>query len=445
MIPCPNTEPPICIPRIPLRRNVNNPQARATHNYSLVDDLAQSPAAMSVLEVLQTCPTQQKSFLSTLGEVDPADTRLITFDLDCGEPRLPTLVAFQIPVKIQNITVHRCIIDEGASTCIMSKIVWKKLGSPELVPSTITLRAYDGRPSSPEGLFQNVPIELGGKTILIDIEVIDAPLDYNILFGCSYMYAMKAVASSVFRTMMFPHNGKIITIDQVSHYEPNHSSNIDNILPLVHTSSDAYPLMDMGPRIFKDPSLLGAYHGAPPLIHPSTQVCVISSNGTETGDTIPPTEASPPLDVPPVEEILPQELPENPTTPLIPDFTLPQGKIPVWETIPQAITQIPFFYPPPGVQYFQVATTLTLPNMVLTIPVWYLHPPAMVPQPSLPPQSEGIPMQIPVLTPGHTTLTPNRQHHCYGWGQTEEERAHHSTSSPSSTSLHTLRKRGTPH
>jgi hypothetical protein len=37
--------------------------------------------------------------------------------------------------------------------------------------------------------------------------------------------------------------------------------------------------------------------------------------------------------------------------------------------------------------------------MVLEIPVWYLHPPAMVPQPSLPPQTEGIPMQIPILTP----------------------------------------------
>jgi hypothetical protein len=116
----------------------------------------------------------------------------------------------------------------------------EETGSPELVPSSITLRAYDGRPSSPEGLFQNVPIELGGKTILIDIEVIDAPLDYNILFGRSYMYAMKAVASSVFRTMMFPHNGKIVTIDQLTHYEPNHSTNIDNILPLVCTSSDFF-------------------------------------------------------------------------------------------------------------------------------------------------------------------------------------------------------------
>jgi hypothetical protein len=37
---------------------------------------------------------------------------------------------------------------------------------------------------------------------------------------------------------------------------------------------------------------------------------------------------------------------------------------------------------------------LTLPNMVLAIPVWYLHPPEMVPRPQ-----EGLPMTIPVLTP----------------------------------------------
>jgi hypothetical protein len=304
---------------------------------------------MSVLEGLQTCPIQQKSLFSTLGAVDPTDTRLITFDLDRGEPHLPALVTFQIPVKIRNMTIHRCINDEGASTCIMSKIVWHKIGSPKLIPSAITLRAYDGCPSSPEGLFQNIPFELGGKTIFIDIEVIDAPLDYNIFFGHSYMYTMKAVASSVFHTMMFPHNGKIITVDQVSHYEPNPSSNIDNILPFVHTNPDAYPLIDMGPIIFKDPSLLGTYHGAPPLIHPSTQVCVISSNGIETGNTHPPTEASLLSDVPLVIELLPQESLENSSAPPVADFTLPQGHISFWETVPQDITQIPFFYSPPGI------------------------------------------------------------------------------------------------
>jgi hypothetical protein len=279
IIPHPSAEPPLRIPCIPLRRNVHNPQARAAHNYSLVDDLAQSPAAMSVLEVLQTFPTQRKSLLFSLGAVDPADTRLITFDLDSCEPHLPAVVAIQIPVKIRNITIHRCIIDEGASTCIISKTVWQKLGSLELIPSAITLRAYDGRPSSPKGLFQNVPVELGGKNILINIEVIDAQLNYNILLGRSYMYAMKVVASSVFQTIMFPHNGKIVTIDKVSHYEPNPSANLDNILPLIHTNQDVYPLIEMGPSIFKDPSLLGTYHGAPPLLPPS-QVCVVSSKET---------------------------------------------------------------------------------------------------------------------------------------------------------------------
>jgi hypothetical protein len=196
---------------------------------------------------------------------------------------------------------------------------------------------------------------------------------------------MKALASSIFHTMMFPHNGKIITINQVSHYEPSPSSNINNILPFVHTNSESYPLIEMGLGIFKYPSLIGTYHGAPPLIHISTQVCVVSTNGTTYEDTLSPTETSISPDVPLVAMLLPQETPDNSSTLPISDLLLPRGHILFWETIPQAITQIPFFYPPPGVQSFQVATTLTLPNMVLEIPIWYLHPPDMVPKPSLPP------------------------------------------------------------
>jgi hypothetical protein len=55
---------------------------------------------MSMLEILQTYPSQQKFLLSALGEVNLVDTRLITFDLDSGEPHLPALVAFQIPRNI---------------------------------------------------------------------------------------------------------------------------------------------------------------------------------------------------------------------------------------------------------------------------------------------------------------------------------------------------------
>jgi hypothetical protein len=135
----------------------------------------------------------------------------------------------------------------------------------------------------------------------------------------------------------------------------------------------------MGPGIFKDPSLLGTYHGSPPLLHPSNQVCVVSSNETHTEDTLPPIEASIISNIPLVIELPTQEPLANLSIPLVHDSTSPQGHIPVWEIVPQAITQFPFFCIPPGFKDFQVATMLTLPNMVLAIPVWYLHQLEMVP------------------------------------------------------------------
>ena len=41
-----------------LRKSSYNPNARATHHYNIVEDLAQAPSAMSTLEVLQSCLSQ---------------------------------------------------------------------------------------------------------------------------------------------------------------------------------------------------------------------------------------------------------------------------------------------------------------------------------------------------------------------------------------------------
>jgi len=90
------------------------------------------------------------------------------------------------------------VIDEGASTCMMSTKIWKELGSPSLVPSTIKLGACDGQPSQSQGLYQNLPISLARKQILIDVDVVDTPLGYNILLGRGFMYSLKVVMSSLF-------------------------------------------------------------------------------------------------------------------------------------------------------------------------------------------------------------------------------------------------------
>jgi hypothetical protein len=47
----------------------------------------------------------------------------------------------------------------------------------------------------------------------VDVEVVDAPLDYNLLLGCKWTYSMETIVSSNFCTLCFHHEGKIVTID----------------------------------------------------------------------------------------------------------------------------------------------------------------------------------------------------------------------------------------
>lgn len=43
-----------------------------------------------------------------------------------------------------------------------------------------------------------MPITLGGKTISIDVMVMQGPLDFNFLLVCDYIYAMKVFMSMLF-------------------------------------------------------------------------------------------------------------------------------------------------------------------------------------------------------------------------------------------------------
>lgn len=135
----------------------HNTHVKLSRNYSIVDELAQSPTTMSILEVLQTCPSHKKSLLTTSATIDPLDSHHMTFDSNQSTLIFPSLINFKIPITIKNIFIYQCGIDNGASTCVMSIKIWKDLDSPTLVPLTITFRPYDGWPSHSQGLYQNVP------------------------------------------------------------------------------------------------------------------------------------------------------------------------------------------------------------------------------------------------------------------------------------------------
>ena len=159
---------------------------------------------MSTLEVLQNCPSQRRTLLSALGAVDPALSNCIMFSLEHYKERLPHNLALQVHTTVRGKKIHRTLVDEGASTCVMSLSCWRAIGSPELNQSPTILKDFDGRNFKPYGILSSFPVELGGKMVSIDIEVIDEPLDYNLLLGRSWFYVVTAVASSIFKMIQDP-------------------------------------------------------------------------------------------------------------------------------------------------------------------------------------------------------------------------------------------------
>ena len=52
--------------------------------------------------------------------------------------------------------------------------------------------------------------------MFVEVEVIDAPLDYKLLLRRSWTYAMCVIALVVLRVVVFPHEGNLVIVDQLN-------------------------------------------------------------------------------------------------------------------------------------------------------------------------------------------------------------------------------------
>jgi hypothetical protein len=153
------------------------------------------------------------------------------------------------------------LIDEGASVSILSSVSWYALGCPQLASVTQNLLAFNRRTSQPLGILPQFPVTLGGRTVFIDVMVVQDPLDFSLLLGRDYVYAMKAIVSTLFRVISFPHDGRIVTIDQLSFIGPDWVTSLSGsymqtvsppphvnyvvLSPMTSTSDDLDPVVDM--------------------------------------------------------------------------------------------------------------------------------------------------------------------------------------------------------
>jgi hypothetical protein len=97
----------------------------------------------------------------------------------------------------------------------------------------------------------------------IQVEVFDAPLDYNLLLGRSWIDSMRAVMSTLFWIMCFLHQGKVVTVDQLAFFKSDtRTSNI----PFIAKTPPGYENVGVG--LLKDSTLMGMFPIPPPDIPP---------------------------------------------------------------------------------------------------------------------------------------------------------------------------------
>jgi hypothetical protein len=143
--------------------------------------------------------------------------------------------------------------------CVMSIFCWKSIDSPPLTESHNTLKSFNGSRFKPYGVLPSLSITLEGKMVHIEVEVFDAPLDYKLLLGHSWIDVMRVVVSTLFHFVHFPHQGKVIIVDQLAFFNSDtYTSNI----PFIAKAPCGYENVSVG--LIKYLTLMGTFPIPPP-------------------------------------------------------------------------------------------------------------------------------------------------------------------------------------
>jgi hypothetical protein len=175
------------IPKGVFNKASHNPNVRASQKYSVVEYLAQTSCVMSSLEVVHCFPLPRKSLLSTLGSTETCNLGAINFYSTNLKPCLPYHVAFQIVVaytkKYFTQNIFCTMVYEDASTCVMSLACWKAIDQPSLSPSPTLLMTFDGQSLIPHGIIPSFHVQLGGKIVCFEVELMRCMQCFLQFFG----------------------------------------------------------------------------------------------------------------------------------------------------------------------------------------------------------------------------------------------------------------------
>ncbi|XP_016508672.1 uncharacterized protein LOC107826228 [Nicotiana tabacum] len=96
-------------------------------------------------------------------------------------PKLKDPGSFTIPLSLGKQEVGKAICDLGASIYLMSSSLFKQLGLGVLRPSTIILQLADRSLVMPEGITEDVLVQVGKFILHADFIVLDYEADEEVL------------------------------------------------------------------------------------------------------------------------------------------------------------------------------------------------------------------------------------------------------------------------
>jgi hypothetical protein len=141
------------------------------------------------------------------------------------------------------------------------------------------LKAFNSSGFKPYSVLPLFPITLEGKMVNVEVEVFDVPLDYNLLLGCSWIDSMHAVMSTLFHIVHFPHQGKVVTVDQLALFN---SDTCTKNIPFIAKTRPRYENVGVG--LLKYSTLMGMFLIPPPNVLPPlvASINMISTSIHET-------------------------------------------------------------------------------------------------------------------------------------------------------------------
>jgi hypothetical protein len=177
------------------RRKIGNEDlliSRTQQNYSIITDLGQQTANITIGQLIARCPSIRREFRQGINtRSPPVPTEVRITDIAKGE-----LKSSQVDAFINEQRISSCMVDRGAAINVLSSWVVDEFNLKVNKSSCLKLKVADQRCIKSMGTISRLPISVNGVKVEIDFHVLDIAESrggYPLILGRPWLKVVRAV------------------------------------------------------------------------------------------------------------------------------------------------------------------------------------------------------------------------------------------------------------